>query len=233
MADGHLGGAAGGGRGAAERQPATVAPTLQALAETNGWTITTFLILQCNATEAPLQFDAADKTDGCLGYGQWVLEQTQGAAFDLVITSERQSVPTQGDELDATWPKARAGYESYLRTWAAAGTNLLILRDTPFPGATLESIPDCLAAHRDDHDACAGTPANWGYPDPLFDAARGLDLPGVTTIDTTPYLCTDTTCPAVIGTAVVYFDASHMTATYARSIAPFIEADVQSALRLR
>ena len=59
--------------------------------------------------------------------------------------------------------------------------------------------------------------------DPLFDAATDMDQPGITTIDTGRFLCTATTCPAVIGTVVVYFDASHMTATYARSIAPFIE----------
>ena len=29
---------------------------------------------------------------------------------------------------------------------------------------------------------------------------------------------------------MVYFDASHMTATYARSIAPFIEDDILAAL---
>ena len=64
-------------------------------------------------------------------------------------------------------------------------------------------------------------------------AVRGgdrLELPGITTVDTTRFLCTATKCPAVIGSVVVYFDASHMTATYARSIAPFIEAEILAAL---
>ena len=35
---------------------------------------------------------------------------------------------------------------------------------------------------------------------------------------------------AVIGSVVAYFDASHITATYARSAARFIDAPVRAAL---
>lgn len=205
-------------------------PALQVLAKKDGWTITTFLASQCNATDAPLEFGTAAKSDGCLAYGQWVMDRTKGSAFDLVVTSERQSVRARGDSWADTWPAVRAGYESYLQQWSDARTNVLVLRDTPFPGKTVTSIPDCLSLHRSNHDACSGTPASWRSADPQYDAAVALALPGITTIDPTSYLCTDTTCPAVIGTLIAYFDASHMTATYARSIAPFIEPELLAAI---
>jgi peptidoglycan/LPS O-acetylase OafA/YrhL len=208
-------------------------PTLQVLAKQHGWTITTFLASQCNATDAPLEFFSASKTAGCLGYGQWVIDKTGGDAFDLVITSERQSVRTDGDSWADTGSTALAGYASYLRRWTDAGANVLILRDTPFPGKTLASVPDCLAQHRTNQPACDGTPDSWHSSDPLFAAATELALPGITMVDVTPYLCTATICPAVIGTVVAYFDASHLTATYGRSIAPFIEADILAALARR
>jgi peptidoglycan/LPS O-acetylase OafA/YrhL len=208
-------------------------PTLQVLARKDGWTITTFLASQCNATDASLQFYSASKTAGCLAYGDWVMKQTKGQAFDLVITSERQSVLTSGADWAGTWKDAEAGYTSYLTQWSNAGTNVLVLQDTPYPGRTLQSVPDCLAQHTTDHTACQGTPDGWDWKDPQFSVAQGLGLPGVTPLATRQFLCTDTVCPAVIGGVVVYFDASHMTATYARTIAPFIEPDILAALARR
>ena len=40
--------------------------------------------------------------------------------------------------------------------------------------------------------------------------------------DLTDYLCTDDTCPVVIGNIVVYRDRSHFTATFARTLAPML-----------
>lgn len=205
-------------------------PTLQVLAKEHGWTITTFLASQCNATDAPLEFFSSAKTAGCLAYGRWVMDQTGGHAFDLVITSERQSVRTEGDDWATTLPTAISGYTSYLQRWSDAGTNLLILHDTPYPGRTLQSVPDCLARHPTDQTACAGTPETWYWMDPFYTAATDLGLPGIATLDSAPFLCTATVCPAVIGSVVTYFDASHMTATYARTVAPFVEADILAAL---
>ena len=203
-------------------------PALQVLAKRHGWKITTFLASRCNATDATLELWGG--TAGCLDYGRWVMEETRGDAFDLVITSQRQSVTTSGDDRRETRAAAEDGYRTYLQRWSRGGTNVLILRDTPFPGHTLDSVPDCLVAHRSNQAACAGTREEWRSTDPLYDVAVELGLPGVATIDTTPFLCTETTCPAVIGSVVVYFDASHMTATYSRTTARFIEADILAAL---
>lgn len=205
-------------------------PALQALAKKHGWTITTFLASQCNATDAPLELYSAAKTDGCLAYGSWVLDQTRGQAFDLVITSQRQSVPTKGDSWATTLPTAVAGYTSYLRRWSDAGTNVLVVQDSPYPGKTLDSVPDCLAQHRTDQPACGGTPETWSWVDPLYAAATDLGLPRISTMEVYRYFCTATDCPAVIGTVVTYFDASHMSATYGRSLAPFVEAEILAAL---
>lgn len=203
-------------------------PMLQVLAKRNGWQITTFLASRCNATDASLELYAG--TSGCLDYGRWVIEQTSGDAFDLVVTSERQSVRTYGDSWSETLPAAVAGYTSYLRRWSDAGTNVLVLQDTPFPGKVLGTVPDCLARHTRSQDACDGTPKSWDWLDPLYVAASNSALPGITPVQTRQFFCTETVCPAVIGTVVAYFDGSHMTATYGRSIAPFLEAQIVAAL---
>jgi peptidoglycan/LPS O-acetylase OafA/YrhL len=205
-------------------------PALQVLGKRQGWSITTFLASQCNATDAPLEFASSVNTAGCLDYGDWTLHQTRGKAFDLVITVERQSIRTQGDSWTETAATAYAGYRKYLRAWSAAGTNVLVVRDSPYPGRTLQSVPDCLARHPRNHRACSGTPDEWRSMDPLYAAATDLGLPGISTMDVTPFFCTATVCPAVIGSVVTYFDNSHMTATYARSLAPYVNAEIVAAL---
>jgi hypothetical protein len=205
-------------------------PALQVLAKKHGLTITTFLASQCNATDASLEFYSSTKTAGCLAYGNWALHQTRGKAFDLVITTERQSVTTLGDSWSTTMPTAVAGYTRYLKAWSDAGTKVLVLRDTPYPGKTQQSVPDCLAQHPTDETACGGTPDTWTWMDPLFAAATSHGLPGISVLDVTRYFCTATVCPAVIGSVVTYFDASHMTATYARSLAPFVDPEIETAL---
>jgi hypothetical protein len=91
-------------------------------------------------------------------------------------------------------------------------------------------VPDCLALHPTTQTACSGTPDTWHWVDPLWAAASRQALPGISTVATTRFFCTDTVCPGVIGGLVTYFDASHMTATYARTVAPFIDAEVLAAL---
>jgi hypothetical protein len=52
---------------------------------------------------------------------------------------------------------------------------------------------------------------------PAAAAMKGAHL-----IDLTSYYCNDTNCPAVIGHVVVYRDQDHLTATYARTLAPYL-----------
>ncbi|MCG2622257.1 acyltransferase [Arthrobacter sp. I2-34] len=205
-------------------------PALQALARRHGWTISTFLVSRCNVTNAPLELGTEARTQNCLDYGDWVMEQTNGGKFDLVITSERQSVPVQGESWGTTRIPAVAGYASYLKQWAKAGTRVLVIKDPPYPGSRISNIPDCLAAHSGNPAACAGTPSSWHWMDPLDEAARKVSLPGISRVDLDKYFCTGGVCPAAIGSVVAYRDGSHITATYASSLAPYLAKPIDKAL---
>lgn len=200
-------------------------PTLQEVAKKRGWTITTYLVSRCNLTTLPLQFDTEAKTQACLDYGQWVLDQTKGKKFDLVITSERQSLPLQGATFEETKTRAVGGYQEYLKQWTSSGTKVIVLKDTPDPGRTIKNVPDCVAAYKDYQQRCSGTPTTWKWMDPLTDAASASGS-GVDVIKMNQYLCTQTTCPPVIGSVVVYFDASHLTATFARTLTGYLDKKI-------
>ncbi|GGB45157.1 acyltransferase [Flexivirga endophytica] len=197
-------------------------PALNELAKKNNWSITTYLVSQCAPSDTRQKFDTKEMTDNCQAYGKWVLDQTAHGQYDLIISSNRESVQAEGKN---DWPSsekaARAGFHTYLKKWAADGTPIVLIHDLPYPGNTMQNVPDCLAEHAGENDKCAGTPSSWKWYYPYTAAAAGVK--GVHTIDLTKYFCTATTCPAVIGGVTVYFDASHMTATYARTLTPYLE----------
>jgi len=47
----------------------------------------------------------------------------------------------------------------------------------------------------------------------------------VSILDTSPYVCTDSTCPALIGNVRVYLDLGHVTAAYMRTVRTVMEGD--------
>ncbi|MFL4472377.1 acyltransferase family protein [Paeniglutamicibacter sp. MACA_103] len=205
-------------------------PALTEIAERRGWTITTYIASICAPSDAPIALDSQAKADGCLDYGKWVKEQTAGGKFDLIITSNRQGLPVQGYDLGNTGKPAEAGYASYLSDWESAEAPIVVIRDSPYPGNTVDNVPDCLATSNNPLQDCSGTPKSWESLDPLATAAQKTNLPFVSTIDMTEYFCNDETCPAVIGSVVPYFDASHLTATFARSLADQLEKKIAGAV---
>ena len=49
---------------------------------------------------------------------------------------------------------------------------------------------------------------------------------GAYPIDPTPLLCREDVCPAVIGDVVVYGQTTHLTATYAKTMTPWLDAQL-------
>ena len=57
---------------------------------------------------------------------------------------------------------------------------------------------------------------------------RGADAaPGADLIDITAEICPRGLCRAVIGDTLVYRDKSHLTATFARTLAPGLERELE------
>ena len=104
---------------------------------------------------------------------------------------------------------------------------MVVLRDTPAPGVI---IPDCLAAHTDDYTYCDQKKSEVLPPDPLIQAVAAVGDPRITLTDMTKYICRGDTCQAVVGGVPVYFDGSHMTATYARTLAQFLRPALEAAV---
>ncbi|AKJ11364.1 acyltransferase [Streptomyces incarnatus] len=120
------------------------------------------------------------------------------------------------------------GAEEAFERFEASGARLLYLTDTPQPG---RNVPDCLATHLHDVSACNPTQDQAiEYRDHRATEQRVAEAHGAEVIDTLPAFCASGVCPAVIADQIVYFDASHITAGYAKSLVPFLRPTVQKAL---
>jgi hypothetical protein len=99
-----------------------------------------------------------------------------------------------------------------------SGARVVLMADVPVPNF---DQPSCVAAHLADVRACT-FPVAKAYSFPArhrqlsADAQRG----GFPVAEPRSWICTDTTCPAVVGNLLVYRDQTHLTAAFSAWLAP-------------
>jgi hypothetical protein len=206
-------------------------PAILSLAAKNHWKVTTYFANKCFPTTVPLELSERE-TANCLAWGKWVLADTKAAGYDLVVTSNREGAAPLGVSRSKGYPVWKKGYARYVREWLDAGTRVLVIRDNPYPGHTNTFVPDCVARHQNDFRACSAPRDAWLKPDPLADAAKGAHSPRAQVADLTAMFCTSR-CLPVIGNVLVYRDRSHLTATYSRTLAPYLAPYVRRSLAAR
>ena len=196
--------------------------------------VVTFLIPQCFATEARIDFSGRKDPEGlskrCYDWGQWAQKKAAALDPDLIVTSERtyrEPVKTLPAGKDATW---RKGYRDYFAPWIRGGHRLVVVRDNPVPEY---DVPACLKKNPKRYSTCAGKRDRWVPPDPVVQAAQSFDSKLVDVLDMTKYMCDDRRCPAVIGGLSVYRDHSHMSGTWIASLEQFFEPAFMKVLGAR
>ncbi|HET9872152.1 MAG TPA: acyltransferase family protein [Propionibacteriaceae bacterium] len=205
-------------------------PAVERIAKQKGWKVTTLLASECTTSTTPVVWNAGVKQRGCLRWADRVLRETSSGDFDLIVTSQRNGRPALGFSYADSYPSWLDGYRQVVDGWVRAGTSVVVIHDTATPGATLKSVPDCLAQHPDDYAACSGPRSAWVPRDPLAQAATEATTPRISVVDLNRLLCDKDTCPAVIGGVTVYSDASHLTKTFAGTLAPYLEPALAKAV---
>ncbi len=116
-----------------------------------------------------------------------------------------------------------AGTERTLRRLRATGARVVMMANSPFAP---DDVPSCVSDHLDELDACAFARAE-GYRRPPINREAAAAVRGVELIDSQPVVCPGARCPAVIGDVLVYRDDNHLTATYSRTLAPWLSHQLQ------
>jgi peptidoglycan/LPS O-acetylase OafA/YrhL len=202
-------------------------PALEDAIRTDRWELTTYLQSVCYTVDRMLEIDGEGVAQNCRDTNRWAVDSVVSGGYDLVILSDRTHQPLAGVPADQQAAAAQEAYRETLAAFTDAGIPVLVLRDTPaMPG----NVPDCVAEHPDDVDACGAPPAVALEPDPLA-AAAAADTTGlVSAAEVTDVLCDDALCRPVVGGLIAYFDHGHLTATFARTLAPEVAGAVRERL---
>jgi hypothetical protein len=147
---------------------------------------------------------------------------------DLVVVGGATHVPyytivRHGRRLSrwASEPFLEAGFARTLRLLQSPGTRIVVIRDIAHAPA---DIRPCVAAHLRAPSVCAFAPRRSGVLDYPVRAAEQVG--GVRIIDSLPRLCQRGVCPAVIGDILAYRNDYHLTATFARTLAGWLGAEL-------
>lgn len=140
----------------------------------------------------------------------------------LVVTSSLPTYRPREDgkrlPMEAGREAMVAGYASTLEKLRSTGAAVALIDDVPHPD---KNIPQCVSRSLDHLQECA-TPRSKALAYPRINARTVAEVDGVRLIDPTSEVCLEKTCPAVIGDVLVYRNGSHLTATYVRTLTPWL-----------
>ncbi|MBS1679185.1 MAG: acyltransferase [Actinobacteria bacterium] len=206
-------------------------PALEELAEIHHWRLIELTKAECPPEELEVRSMVEDREySQCDIWRQSALERIEKGdeKVTVVMSGDTVYVPygPNGEEL-AGKEAAEAMEAGYLRTLnriEAAGPRTVVIRDTP---ASSQDVPSCVSEDIEHLKRCAFTrPREW---DREYDVRAAKAHPSTHLIDLDAEICPGEVCRAVIGNALVYRDKSHLTATFARTLEPMIEADFREA----
>ncbi|QKW16804.1 acyltransferase family protein [Verrucosispora sp. NA02020] len=198
-------------------------PALQQVASERGWRLVTYIKTACSLMTAPTVVGGR-VDESCTEWNRELRTALTGERRPrLLIVSSVTQIPLVAGSTPAPGPStADAQTEALTRTWSeltGAGIPLVVIRDTP---AFRVDMAECVSANRERLSACAQPrqPALvWGVPQERAAAA----VAQVHLADLNDAICPSERCPAVIDGVLVYRDAHHLTATYARRLAPRLD----------
>jgi peptidoglycan/LPS O-acetylase OafA/YrhL len=127
------------------------------------------------------------------------------------------------------YTSSAAQHLQVMRPVAATGARIVVVEDDP--GVSAASTA-CVEEITYSPTGSCGTSAAFAFRDPdrLVQAAE--EFRGAVVVHTRSFFCRDGFCPATIGNVIVYRDtAAHVTASYARTLSPYLVDAIERALR--
>jgi hypothetical protein len=204
---------------------------LEKLANEKDWRLIALTKAECSPGEVKIRSMVADREySQCDVWRQSTLERIEegGPRATVVISGDTAytAYGPDGEELSGTAnaDALEAGYVATLKRIQRAGLQTVVIRDTP---ASASDVPSCVSEDLQHLESCAFPRVHdW---DLEFDDRAAKRTPNTTLIDVTAEICPGELCRAVIGNALVYRDKSHLTATFARTLSPWIDKGLKEA----
>jgi peptidoglycan/LPS O-acetylase OafA/YrhL len=210
---------------------------LAAISKEEHWRMVTYLKSGCPAANFPIYDPRLHRISSeCETWRAKAIAAMVRLRPDMIVVSELSSRYTSGGPSSPRANSARiaswtAGMKRSLDDLRGAGSQIVLVRDTPAPQRNME---DCLqdAQWRGLSKQACDIPRALAV-DPaltLAESQLAASIPGVRFVDLTSQFCSETTCPAWRNGMMVYRDASHMTNGYALSLAEPLRATLLDLL---
>jgi peptidoglycan/LPS O-acetylase OafA/YrhL len=142
---------------------------------------------------------------------------TYASGRSQVMTNGSSQQVTIVDGLHAEWHKQ-----------IARGTPVIAISDNPFMRT---DIVDCVAKYGLSATTNCASARATALSNFNGLAAAVKQTPGSTYLDLTNFFCTHEVCEPVIGHVVVYRDVDHITATYSRTLGPYLGAAIAHRMK--
>lgn len=203
------------------------ADAIDEIGQDQGWQVHLYYRSACSWTTARLGEDE-QRSVACQEWGEEVTQRLLGPDRpDAVVVSAVHSRARPPD--GSGEPTVEAMTAGLVQRWeevGAAGVPVVALADSPQPGGF--RVYECVAEHRDDLTACM-VPRHDGLGTmPLRRAAE--QLPTARFVTMNDWICpSEDDCPPVVGDVLVYRQGSHITNTYAISLAPVLQGRLTHA----
>jgi hypothetical protein len=197
-------------------------PAMKVVAEDNDWSLSPFMKSSCPMSDATKEDDTAEIQRSCSAWNDSLASTlaAQSEPLDLVVLAHSALGDRYGSDKTTI-----AGFREAWAPLVARGTRVVVIRDIPEMGASTNL---CISKTEGADGACDRPEKEAVHDDLMVAAAEGQ--PGVTVVDMNDLFCRDGSCSPVVGGVVGYRDSHHITATYATTLAPYLEERIEKAV---
>jgi peptidoglycan/LPS O-acetylase OafA/YrhL len=196
-------------------------PALKTIAQERAWSLSPFMKSSCPMSEATKHDETADVESSCSTWNAALAQELaqEPEPLDLVVVAHSST----GDKYDSD-KAAIAGFREAWAPLVERGTQVVVIRDIP---QMSEDTNLCISETAGDDKACDRPESQAVSDDLMVEAAKGQ--PGVSVVDMNDFFCRDGSCTPVVGGVIGYRDSHHITATYATTLAPYLEERLETA----
>ncbi len=167
----------------------------------------------------------------CTDWNQTVLQFIDQNPPDLVFTTVTRPLV----EWDGSREAIPSAYPTLWEWLDERDIPMIGLRDNPWAvdeSGNPRNNPDCIANAGDpQHPTECNMKRSDVYAEVNPAEAELKKYHNMITVDSSRWLCTDTTCPVIIGNVVVYRDNSHLSTAYMATVVPFMWDAIKDFLK--
>ena len=189
----------------------TLVGAYESIAKAYGWRIDVAGHAGCYWTDTELRLASDEATDACAHWQDSARDYISGlSTLDAIVVTRSSGGKNATDRT----------VDGMVAAWQDRPANIPLIAILDNPRLSDDVVACVEMAGVDEAARCGLTREDAVFDDGQKRAAERVE--GAEVVDLTDYYCSASTCPAIAGGVLVYRDGSHLTATYAATIAPYL-----------